>query len=226
MSKLSIKEIEAQFFSEVSIDEAILEQLRTDTRKGVINLLEKYDRQKQRAEQERLQFYDKLKFENELRNKGIKLIAGIDEVGRGPLAGPVVASAVILSDDFFLPGLTDSKKLSNQQRERFYEEITNQAQMVSVHFLSAAEIDRLNIYQATKKAMIHAVESLSVQPEHLLIDAMELPLSIQQTSIVKGDLKSASIAADLLQSMFVELKAVIPSRQLIDVLVVLKVTQL
>lgn len=196
MSRQSIKEIEAQLFSqEAKVDEALLEQWRIDTRKGVSKLIEKYDRQKQREEEERLLFFDKLKYENELRRSGVQYIAGIDEVGRGPLAGPVVASAVILSDDFFLPGLTDSKKLSKLQRERFYDEIMNKAKAVSVYFLRAAEIDRLNIYQATKLAMLRAVESLSVNPEHLLIDAMELPLEIRQTSLIKGDLKSASIAA-------------------------------
>ena len=196
MIKQSIKEIEAHLFSNDSIlTEEILQQLRADTRKGVIKLLEKYDRQLERLETEKVQFMEKLKFENELKNKGIQLIAGIDEVGRGPLAGPVVASAVILSDDFDLPGLTDSKKLSKLQRERFYDEISAKAVAVSVCYLSAAEIDRLNIYQATKQAMVHAVKTLPIQPEHLLVDAMGLPLTIEQTSLIKGDLKSASIAA-------------------------------
>lgn len=196
MIKQSIKEIEAHLFSDGSfLKEEMLQQLRTDTRKGVIKLLEKYDRHIERLEREKIRFTEKLKFENDLKNKGIQLIAGIDEVGRGPLAGPVVASAVILSDDFYLPGLTDSKKLSKQKRERFYEEISAKARAVSVCYLSAAEIDHLNIYQATKKAMAHAVKTLSIQPEHLLVDAMELPLNMEQTSLIKGDLKSASIAA-------------------------------
>ena len=196
MSTRSIKEIEAQLFSgETKVEEDWLEQLRFDTRKGVIKLIEKYERQIERMEQERILFYEKLKYENELRARGIRYIAGIDEVGRGPLAGPVVASAVILPEDFYLPGLTDSKKLSKQQRERFYDEIMNRAEAVSVQFLAAAEIDRLNIYQATKVVMIQAIESLAVRPEHLLIDAMELPLETEQTSLIKGDLTSASIAA-------------------------------
>ncbi|MCG3055898.1 ribonuclease HII, partial [Escherichia coli] len=123
------------------------------------------------------QFYQMLAYENKLYDQGLQFIAGVDEVGRGPLAGPVVAAAVILSRDFFLPGLTDSKKLSEAKREEFYEQICQQAVAVGVGIVDAATIDKLNIYQATKKAMLEAIEGLSIEPQALLIDAMELPLN-------------------------------------------------
>lgn len=126
--------------------------------------------------------------------KGYSIIAGIDEVGRGPLAGPVVAAAVILSEDFYLPGLNDSKKLSKAKRESYYTYIKQHAD-IGIGIVDHKEIDQLNIYQATKKAMQMAVQSLTRTPDYLLIDAMTLPLSVPQESIIKGDTKSASIAA-------------------------------
>ena len=130
-----------------------------------------------------------------MREQGFSLIAGIDEVGRGPLAGPVVASAVILPETFYLPGLNDSKKISEAKRELFYETIMEEAIAVGTGIVHNEEIDEINIYEATKKAMITAVAQLSQQPDHLLIDAMKLDLPIPQLSIIKGDAKSVSIAA-------------------------------
>ncbi len=117
------------------------------------------------------------------------------KISRGPLAGPVVCAAVILGENFFLPGLNDSKALSEKKREQLYEYIMDHALSVGIGSASATEIDELNIYQATKLAMTRAVKQLEISPEYLLIDAMELPLSIPQTSIIKGDAKSISIAA-------------------------------
>lgn len=138
---------------------------------------------------------DNYKYELELWNKGINLIAGVDEVGRGPLIGPVVAAAVILPKDFVLEGLTDSKKLSEKKREAFYQIIKEKAISIGVGVIDEKRIDEINIYEATKEAMIMAINNLNPKPEHVLIDAMPLDLTIPTTSIIKGDLLSISISA-------------------------------
>ena len=136
-----------------------------------------------------------LEYENSLYEKGIALIAGVDEVGRGPLVGPVVAAAVILPKGFFNDKINDSKKLSEKKREELYDLIMDNALSVGVGIISNQRIDEINIYEATKEAMIEAINKLSVKPEHILIDAMKLALDIPSTSIIKGDAKSESIAA-------------------------------
>ena len=138
---------------------------------------------------------DNYKYERELREKGITLIAGVDEVGRGPLVGPVVAACCILPEEFHLDGLTDSKKLSEKKREYFFEEIKKQAISYGIGIISEKIIDEVNIYEATKLAMKEAINNMSVKPEHILIDAMPLDLDIPTTSIIKGDLKSITISA-------------------------------
>ena len=140
--------------------------------------------------------YLKLKStENELYESGIKYIAGIDEVGRGPLVGPVVTAAVILPKDFYDERINDSKKLTEKKRELLYDVIMENAVSVGIGISSEDVIDDINILEATKKAMIEAVNNLSVKPQHLLIDAVKLNVDIPQTSIIKGDAKSESIAA-------------------------------
>ena len=134
-------------------------------------------------------------FENELYESGIKYIAGIDEVGRGPLVGPVVTAAVILPKDFYDERINDSKKLTEKKRELLYDVIMENAVSVGIGISSEDVIDDINILEATKKAMIEAVNNLSVKPQHLLIDAVKLNVDIPQTSIIKGDAKSESIAA-------------------------------
>ena len=140
---------------------------------------------------------DLYQYERELINKGIKVIAGVDEVGRGPLVGNVVAACVVLPLNYQLEGLTDSKKLSEKKREKFYEIIKKDALAIGVGEVDEKEIDRLNIYQATKEAMKIAIKKANEQLEleHVLIDAMPLDLEIPTTSIIKGDAKSLSIAA-------------------------------
>ena len=138
---------------------------------------------------------DNLKYEKELNKKGITLIAGVDEVGRGPLIGPVVAAAVILPKNFKLDGLTDSKKLSEKKREQYYEIIKKEAVAIGIGIISEKRIDEINIYEATKEAMKEAINNLSIKPEHILIDAMPLDLEIETTSIIKGDLLSLTISA-------------------------------
>lgn len=138
---------------------------------------------------------DLYNYERELINKGIKLIAGVDEVGRGPLVGPVVTAAVILPLNYQLDGLTDSKKLTEKKRDIFYDIIMQDAVAVAIGIKDNNVIDEVNIYEATKLAMVEAIDKLSVKPEHVLIDAMPLDISIPHTSIIKGDAKSLSIAA-------------------------------
>ena len=134
-------------------------------------------------------------FETELYNNGINFIAGIDEVGRGPLVGPVVTAAVILPKDFYDERINDSKKLTEKKRELLYDVIMENAISVGIGISSEDVIDEINILNATKRAMLEAVNNLSVKPEHLLIDAVKLNTDIPQTSIIKGDAKSESIAA-------------------------------
>ena len=140
---------------------------------------------------------DLYQYEKELINNGIKVIAGVDEVGRGPLVGNVVACCVVLPLNYQLEGLTDSKKLSEKKRDKFYEILKKDALAIGIGRVSEKEIDELNIYQATKKAMTIAINEANkqIKIEHILIDAMPLDLEIPTTSIIKGDAKSLTIAA-------------------------------
>ena len=134
-------------------------------------------------------------YENELYKKGLKYIAGVDEVGRGPLVGPVVTAAVILKEDYYDERINDSKKLTEKKREMLYDVIMENAVSVGIGISSEEVIDEINILEATKKAMKEAINNLSVKPEHVLIDAVKLDIDIPSTSIIKGDAKSQSIAA-------------------------------
>ncbi len=134
-------------------------------------------------------------FEKAARSSGARLVAGIDEAGRGPLAGPVVAAAVILPEGCFIQDLTDSKKLSAKQRERLSTEIQEKALAWEVGISDAALIDKINILEATRRAMESAVARMALQPDYLLIDAVTIETNIPQKGIVKGDLLSHSISA-------------------------------
>lgn len=135
-------------------------------------------------------------YEEQLEDLGIKYIAGVDEVGRGPLAGPVVVVAVILPLNLRIKGINDSKKLSLKKRNELYKIILNEALAVNVSFIDERVIDEINIYEATKKGMLEAISGLKIKPEHVLIDAMPLrELAIAHTSIIHGDALSASIGA-------------------------------
>ncbi len=142
-----------------------------------------------------LSLKDNYRYERKLRQNKINLIAGVDEVGRGPLVGPVVAAAVILPEKFSLEGLTDSKKLSEKKREEYYKKIEEQALAIGIGIIDEKKIDEVNIYEATKLAMKEAINNLDIKPEHILIDAMPLDIEIPTTSIIKGDLKSITISA-------------------------------
>jgi len=136
-------------------------------------------------------------YEERLYQDGIEFIGGVDEVGRGPLVGPVVAACCVLPKNFILDGLTDSKKLSEKKRDEYNEYIKEHALAYAISSVSPEVIDEVNIYEATKIAMKDAIKQVQEQLnlQHVLIDAMPLELDIPSTSIIKGDLKSVSIAA-------------------------------
>ena len=174
--------------------ESLIEVYKGDTRKGVAKLIEKYEKQKIALEKE----YKRLELMHQFENKysDYEFIAGIDEAGRGPLAGPVVAASVILPKDCEILYLNDSKQVSAKKREELYDEIKEKAVSVGIGMSSPARIDEINILQATYEAMQHAVEDLDVVPDLLLNDAVTIPLiPIRQVGIVKGDARSLSIAA-------------------------------
>ena len=134
-------------------------------------------------------------YENELYQKGIELVAGVDEVGRGPLVGPVVCACVILPKDYFNEEINDSKKISEKKREKLYDTIMQDAISVGIGMSSEKVIDEVNILEATKLAMKEAINNSKIKPQHVLIDAVKLDIDIPSTSIIKGDAKSQSIAA-------------------------------
>lgn len=137
------------------------------------------------------------KYEHELYDSGLTYIGGVDEVGRGPLIGPVVTACVVLPKNFKLEGLTDSKKLSEKKRNLFYKYIKEHAVCYAIGMCTPEEIDKLNIYEASRTAMIRAINKVRkiIPLEHVLIDAMPIDIDIPTTSIIKGDAKSISIAA-------------------------------
>ena len=150
----------------------------------------------ERLEAQKARLEEMLRYERELWASGCRYIAGVDEVGRGPLAGPVVTAAVILPEDFDLLGVDDSKKLTPKKRDELFEKIKEAAVCWAVGRREPGRIDEINILNATKEAMLDAVNGLSVRPDHVLIDAVKLPsLDIPQTSLIHGDALSVSIAA-------------------------------
>jgi ribonuclease HII len=173
-----------------------LELLKSDRRKSVEKLVKTYYKrvQKHYHELERLsRLWD---YENALYAKGFQYIAGVDEAGRGPLAGSVFAAAVILPKDVIIPGIDDSKKLSSKKREQLYDMITEQALDYSIVSISEQEIDRINIRHAAHKGMILAIQQLKIKPQYVLIDGEDIPnMPYKHAGIVKGDSLSISIGA-------------------------------
>lgn len=195
MEKLTIQEIKTML-KEEEINEVILNRLSQDQRKGVQHLVHALSK-KQILEQEKQEKFKQMSvFEENYRKKGFKHIAGIDEAGRGPLAGPVVAASVILPENFLLPGLNDSKLLTKSVRENFFEEIQKKSIDYQISIVNVSEIDRINIFEATKQAMRETVRGLSIQPDMVLIDAVKLTgIGVSYEAIEKGDSKSITIAA-------------------------------
>lgn len=194
MSK-SISEVKKEF--EIAKEEELpllYEQYSEDTRSGVKQLIAKY-KKKDQAKKDEIERIIKMS-EFERKYADYEYICGIDEVGRGPLAGPVVAGAVILPKDEMILYLNDSKKLSEKKREELYDEIMEKAIATGIGIISPSRIDEINILQATYEAMRMAVSNLDVQPTLLLNDAVTIPeIVIPQVPIIKGDAKSVSIAA-------------------------------
>ena len=191
----TIKEIKECLATIDRLDHPLFEELIADGRAGVQVAISKRKRELQKQVEEDLRLERMLAYEKELYAQGIQLIAGVDEVGRGPLAGPVVAAAVILPENCKIPGLNDSKKIPKSKHQAIYQAVLDQALSVGIGVKDNQVIDQVNIYEATKLAMLEAIQELDQQPQHLLIDAMKLDLPISQTSIIKGDANSLSIAA-------------------------------
>lgn len=174
--------------------ENLEQSYREDTRSGVQALIRRSEKQRETLEKETARIYQLQQYERDYENEG--LICGIDEVGRGPLAGPVVAGAVILPKNCEILYLNDSKQLSAEKREQLYDVILEHAVAVGIGIVSPQRIDEINILQATYEAMRQAIEKLNPQPAVLLNDAVRIPqVAIQQVPIIKGDAKSVSIAA-------------------------------
>ncbi len=193
----SISEIKSKFLS-ASIQDisALINLYCNDTRKGVQNIICQYQKKIEVYQKEQLRLDTMLTFEKECYQKGYRIVAGIDEVGRGPLAGPVVTAAVILPENCKIEGVNDSKKLSAKKRQQLYHIICEKAISYSIGIVSSERIDEINILQATYEAMKEALEKLSVTPEFVLADAVHIPhITIPQRGIIGGDGKSISIAA-------------------------------
>ncbi len=166
---------------------------------SIKKMKESFNRDKDKKDIKKIDLFldlkDNLKYEKELYNKGYSLIAGVDEVGRGPLVGPVVAAAVILPKNYKLEGLTDSKKLSEAKRNYFNEIIKRDAISYGIGVIDNNIIDEVNIYEATKLAMKQAISNLKIKPDYVLTDAMKLDIDIDFKPLIKGDLRSLSISA-------------------------------
>ncbi len=191
----TIKEIEALLQTMEDANHPIIKELQGDQRKGVQRALKRWQKKWEKQAQLEVDFQIRNKYEQQLYDENITLIGGVDEVGRGPLAGPVVAACVILDPSQPILGLNDSKQLSATRRKQLVDTINERALAVTIGQATPEEIDRLNIYQATKLAMERAVAELNHPVEHLLIDAMTIAVDIPQQSIIKGDTHSNSIAA-------------------------------
>lgn len=195
VTKITIKEIE-QLFKADEVNAELVAACREDERKSVQRLAERYLKQQAKREQELQRLQKMYQYEHEAAEAGYELIAGVDEAGRGPLAGPVSVAAVILPMDLLLPKLNDSKKLRAKVRDELYDEILAKAVTVKQVFVQPKVIDRINILQAVMQGMYEAIDCLQPKPHKVLIDAVKLKdLAIPQLSLIKGDAKSASIAA-------------------------------
>lgn len=189
---MTIKEIKELLNNGVSEEE--FAALKNDPRSGVQKLLTSYKRKQELLLKKKEQFLSRFQYERKFWEKG-QLVAGIDEVGRGPLAGPVVTAAVIIDENFDLIDVNDSKKLTPKRRLELYPKILEKAVSVGIGIKNAQVIDEINIYEADRLAMAEAVKNLDRKPDALLVDAMYVPIAIPQIKLIKGDAKSNSIAA-------------------------------
>ena len=189
---MTIKEVKELLSTDVTEDQ--LAELEKDPRVGVQKLIISYRKKQAKLLAKKQAFLERFSYEKQFWQKG-ELVAGVDEVGRGPLAGPVVTAAVIIDHNFDLLEVNDSKKLSPEKRLQLYLKILSEAVSVGIGVKSAAVIDQINIYEADRQAMAQAVKALDVKPNALLVDAMNVPVDLPQIELIKGDAKSNSIAA-------------------------------
>lgn len=193
---LSIQAIKELIDSFQTLAELQASEFVNDERKGVQKLIQQFEKRLAQQALLKKEHLQRLTLEQELRTKGFQYIAGIDEVGRGPLAGPVVTAAVILPEDCeALIGVNDSKQLSHEKRAHFVELIKATALAYTITVTPVEEIDQFNIYEATRRSMLASVQGLAIQPEFLLLDAMKIDSPLPQASIIKGDQRSLTIAA-------------------------------
>ena len=191
---MKISEVKELLLGTPSSEQLIL--LQADERSGVQKLLLAYYKRLEKEAQEKERFTKMLAYESEYYAQGVQYVAGVDEAGRGPLAGPLVIAAVILPRNAFIAGLNDSKQLSAGKRDKLYDEIIAKAVAIEVNVVSVSNIDKYNIYAATQRGMAQVLEHLPVQPQVALIDAMPVTAkNIECVPIVHGDALSASIAA-------------------------------
>ena len=196
---MTIGEIK-KLLAQGSVNNEDLSILENDTRVGVQKLLLSYHNRQQKLAKKKAAFIKRFAYEKTFWAKK-EIVAGVDEVGRGPLAGPVVTAAVIIDDSFDLTDVNDSKKLSASRRQELYPLILKEAVSVAIGLKSPQVIDEINIYEADRLAMAEAVKNLDVKPDALLVDAMQVPVKLPQVRLIKGDAKSNSIAAASILSL-------------------------
>ena len=185
----SISEIKKEF-EDTDLEQIMpkLDEYRDDERSGVVKLIATYEKKYTKLQEEKERIELMKTFERDYID--YELVGGVDEVGRGPLAGPVVASCVIMPKGFYVEGITDSKQVSLKKRLEFNQIILDNAIAVATVFIDEKVIDEINIYEATKKAMLQTLEEIKIKPDYVLIDAMPLDFNIPHASIIKGDAKS------------------------------------
>lgn len=191
----TIKDIKKILSALTELNDPKFAELSADSRAGVQQAIIQRQKQLQKIQAENQRLEAMLQFEKEAYEKGLTLIAGVDEVGRGPLAGPIIAAAVILPVNCKIMGLNDSKQVPKSKHLAIFEEIKKQAIAIGIGQVECDVIDQINIYEATKIAMKQALDALNPQPELVLIDAMTLDMPLPQTKIIHGDARSESIAA-------------------------------
>jgi ribonuclease HII len=197
IAQLSLSQIREMFPRGEGMGPELLQQLKWDPRRGALQLWNSLRRQREKRHRAEARLRELALPEKDLRRRGAQLVAGLDEAGRGPLAGPVVSAAVILPWPCDWLGLDDSKRLTRRKRELHAQHIIANALAVGVGIVSPARIDAVGILQATWESMCQALARLSLRPDHLLVDGpLPIPgLSIPQTPMVKGDARSLSVAA-------------------------------
>ncbi len=192
----SIKEIKDEFLNApISNINNLIQLYINDDKKGVQNIIISYKNKLLKYEKELLRLENMKKYEKEAYLKGKKFVAGIDEVGRGPFAGPVVTACVVLPKDFNILGINDSKKLSEEKRKQLFFKIKENALDISINMEDNNVIDNINILEATKKSMLKNIEYLKIKPDYLILDAVSLNIDIPYISMPKADEKSISVAA-------------------------------